>query len=67
MARVIIGMDPQKRSATIEIINSRELLKRWTADQTRMISIAGAGQRPVVILAGPPGNGEQTATFHCPA
>ena len=48
MARVIIGMDPHKRSATIEVINERDQTigpGRLGADADEYTAMPAAGRR----------------------
>ena len=46
MRRVIIGMDPHKRSATIEVLDERErvlAVGRFGTDPGRLPAVAGRG------------------------
>ncbi|MEU4642519.1 hypothetical protein [Micromonospora sp. NPDC023814] len=48
MARVIIGVDPHKRSATIEIINAREKTVgqgRFGTDRDSYLAMLSAGRK----------------------
>jgi len=57
MARVIIGMDPHKRSATIEIINGREKVLaqgRFGTDRDGYAAMLKLGRQD---QAGPPRQG----------
>ncbi|MER7283213.1 hypothetical protein ABT369_53175 [Dactylosporangium sp. NPDC000244] len=55
MARVIIGMDPHKRSATIEIINSREKVlaqRRFGTDRDGYAAMLKLGRQSRSVARG---------------
>lgn len=55
MSGVVIGMDPHKRSATIEIINDREQILgqgRFTADTPSVITASAEDTLAVSPVAG---------------